>query len=481
MSMQRKLTLVLVGIALASILLVGAGVLAFTQVGAREDATAAVEEQLIALQTIATRSDENALRTVEPAVRRLGAAFDNGQLAVVLVDDGGEIRPLPTRPGTDLVTVAGSQSLIVSADQLEALRSGDTVVIDQSRNVVGLVRLDIPTRAEAVRGGIPALWARQSVGSVSSQAIRWFVLSAAIVLIASALAATWLARRFTEPLRAIQRATAAIASGKLDTRISDVGSDELGQLAGSVNAMTADLERSRAAEQQFLMSITHDLRTPLTSISGYAEALRDGAIDEPGKAGAIIGKNADRLDRLVGDLLMLAKLESRAFSFHVTSFDLITIAGEQVENARQRAEGFGVAITLVGAPGLDTTVLGDPDRTRQVIDNLIDNALKFASGAISLRVESKDSTVDLAVADDGPGIPPDDLPFVFERLYVTQLRPVRAENSSGLGLAIVRELVEGMGGSVTADRIDSGGTVIAFSLPKQHPAVLPPAPAHRSP
>ncbi len=467
MPIQRKLTLALVGITLASIVLVGAGVLAFTQLGARDSATSAVRAQLGALQTIASRSDDEALQTIEPAVRQLGEAFDNGQLAVVVVDDNGSIRSIQDRPGSERSNPGQLLSMVVSAEQLERLRLGETIVIDQPRNVVGLVRLDVPVRAG--RGGMPVLWARQSVGSVSSQATRWFVLSATIVLITSALVAAWLARRFTQPLRSMQLATSAIASGKLDTRIADVGSDELGQLASSVNAMAVDLGRSRAAEQQFLLSITHDLRTPLTSISGYAEALRDGAIDDPARAGTIIGNNADRLDRLVGDLLTLAKLGSRSFTFHLGTFDLGSIAVDQVENARHRASGLGVSIEFRGDHEIESSIVADPDRLRQVIDNLIDNAIKFATATIDVRLAASSDWVSLSVTDDGPGIPQEDLAFVFERLYVTQLRPVRAENSSGLGLAIVKELVEGMGGTVKVDRGPSGGTVITLSLPTPSP------------
>ncbi len=464
MSMQRKLVLVMVAIAFAAVTLVGAGVLVFAQVGARDDATAAVERQLTALQEIAVGRDGTTLATLEPAIRRLGIAFGDGQLAVVVIDDYGSVRTLPTRNTVPAPTVVGADALTVTDNQVDALRDGETVIIDQPRNVVGLVRLDIPVRPGAL-GGTPAIWVRQGVGAVSSRATRWFVLSAVIVMLASAVAASWLARRFTTPVRSIERATSAIASGRLDTRIENVGSDELGQLARSVNAMAADLERSRAAEQQFLLSITHDLRTPLTSISGYAEALRDGAVDDPHRAGTIIGSNADRLDRLVGDLLTLARLESKSFTFHPATIDLAVMAGEQRVSAHQRASRLGLSVELEQMPGTTTWIVADPDRTRQVIDNLIDNAVKFAASTIRLRISSTPDHVQLSVIDDGPGIPDADLPYVFERLYVTAQRPVREENSSGLGLAIVRELIEGMGATVLAKGAVGGGTEIVLQFP----------------
>ncbi len=463
MTMQRKLTAALLGVALFSIVLVGAGVLVFAQVGARADATSAVEKQLEALQTVTDRSETTPLQSIDPSLRRVGEAFGNGQVGVVMVDAIGVIEELPIRGSEGRFNAFGIDSIELDETEVAALRAGEIVTSDEGRSVVGLLAVGAANRPGPA-SSTPAIFIRHDVGAISSQAIAWFGLSAVIVLLASAVAAGWLARRFTEPIRSIERATTAIASGRLDTRVAETSTDEVGQLARSVNAMAGDLERSRAAEQQFLLSITHDLRTPLTSISGYAEALVDGAVDDPGRAGSIIGANAARLDRLVGDLLTLARLESRSFAFHLAQVDIAAIAARQVVDKRQQAESFGLAISFDDRTEADALCTVDPDRTGQVIDNLIENAVKFASTTVTIRVELEADQARVSVIDDGPGIPSDDLPFVFERLYVTKLRPVRAENSSGLGLAIVKELVEGMGGEVSATS-DGIGTTISLTFP----------------
>ena len=135
-----------------------------------------------------------------------------------------------------------------------------------------------------------------------------------------------------------------------------------------------------------------------------------------------------------------------------------------VDGIAQRAEEFGLDVGLVGTSS-PVRIDVDPDRLIQVLNNLVDNALKFASHRVEVVVRVLDAEVIVSVTDDGPGIPDADLPFVFERLYVTQLRPVRAESSSGLGLAIVRELTEGMGGRVRAGRGPNGGTTMSLAFP----------------
>ncbi len=462
MNMQRKLTAALVGVALSAIVLVGAGVLVFAQIGARQAATIAVEEQLHALQVVTDRSETTPLQTIEPSLRRVGEAFGNGQVSVVLVDDDGHVEQLPLR-GNEGHPI-GIGSIDLAATEVEALQAGEIITSDEGRTVVGLLAVSAGNRPDRL-AGTPSIFIRQSVGVISSRAIVWFVLSAAIVLLMSAVAGGWLARRFTKPIRSIEQATTAIAGGRLDTRVAEVGTDEVGQLARSVNSMAADLERSRSAEQQFLLSITHDLRTPLTSITGYAEALVDGAVDDARRAGSIIGANAARLDRLVGDLLTLARLEAQSFTFHNASADIAAITSRQVIDKRHHAESFGLTITLDDRTDGNAFCTIDPDRTGQVIDNLIENAIKFAASSVTIRVEGDAEMARVSVVDDGPGIPADDLPFVFERLYVTKLRPVRAESSSGLGLAIVRELVEGMGGTVAATS-HGVGTTITLTFPR---------------
>jgi two-component system sensor histidine kinase BaeS len=207
------------------------------------------------------------------------------------------------------------------------------------------------------------------------------------------------------------------------------------------------IERARGLERQFLMSITHDLRTPLTSIQGYAEALADEAI-EPTKAAETILAQSQRLNRLVTDLLDLSRLDARSFSLDVVSGDVVGVVAGTARAFVPKAADRNIALSYNHSEPIYASI--DAMRLDQAVANLIDNALKFARSRIDVSVFVHEGWVTVSVADDGPGIAADDLAHVFERLYVAKARPTPKESGSGLGLAIARELVAAMGGHVAA-------------------------------
>jgi len=291
----------------------------------------------------------------------------------------------------------------------------------------------------------------------------WYFAMVLLTLLGAAAVAANLGRRLTRPLRDAQIATGKIASGDLAARVPERAADgeELAGLARSINAMAEGLERSRRLERQFLLSVSHDLRTPLTSIRGFAEAISDGKAPDIPQAAGIIGAEARRLERLVGDLLELAKLDARRFSLDVRSTDVAEVVADTAEGFRPAADSAGVALTVAPAEGL--TAAADPDRLAQVLANLIENALKFASGSITVGSGRSGLGVAVWVEDDGPGIPADDLAHVFEPFWHSQRSPAR-EVGTGLGLAIVAELVAAMGGTVRAEPLDAGGTRVVVGL-----------------
>jgi two-component system sensor histidine kinase BaeS len=227
------------------------------------------------------------------------------------------------------------------------------------------------------------------------------------------------------------------------------------------------------------MSVSHDLRTPLTSIRGYAEAIGDGTAPDVGHAADVILSESRRLERLVGDLLDLAKLDARRFSLDLQPVDATEVAAGITDSFAPAAAEAGLTLT---GDGTEAMVRADPDRLAQVVANLVENAFKFASSRIDVSVRSDGpgaggagaggdgaggaGEVVIAVQDDGPGIPPDDLDRVFERMFQSDRTPAR-HTGSGLGLAIVAELVGAMGGRVQAVSpvLDSRGTRLEVRLP----------------
>jgi signal transduction histidine kinase len=237
--------------------------------------------------------------------------------------------------------------------------------------------------------------------------------------------------------------------------------------------MAASLARARRAERQFLLSVSHDLRTPLTSIRGFAEAIEDGVTADAAAAAAVIASEAQRLERLVADLLALAMLEARRFSLQPQPFDLGTAVASAAAGFAPAAAELGLTLTVDTPPPGTVSARGDTDRLAQVVANLVENALRYASGEVKVAVTNWSGPPEFFVQDDGPGIASEDLPHVFERLFVARPngdRPV----GTGLGLAIVAELVAAMGGSVRPESPlgPDGGTRMVVALPPA-PAPVP--------
>ncbi len=294
---------------------------------------------------------------------------------------------------------------------------------------------------------------------------RFLVAVAAAVVLAALLAVAlsrWLGRR----LDGLAAASTAIAGGDLGARAPADGNDEVAAVAHTFNEMAEQLEAGRRRERDFLMSVSHDLRTPLTTIRGYAEGLADDAIapDDLARVGAVLHAQAGRLSRLVDDLTQLARLEAREFELRPEPVDLAAHLKEVGEAMAARADAARVRLTIdvedVGS------VRVDPDRVAQVAGNLLENALRYTpeGGTVTLRLTRQDGHVAFSVADTGPGIDEADLPHVFERLYVAQrYRAVRPEGS-GLGLSIVRELVAIMGGRLEVASRPGSGTDVTVTL-----------------
>jgi signal transduction histidine kinase len=291
--------------------------------------------------------------------------------------------------------------------------------------------------------------------------------AAAIALGIAALVAAYLARRMTQPLAAMETTARSIAGGDLTARVdaTHVRDDELGSLANAINAMANDLDVARGHERAFLLSVSHDLRTPLTSIRGYAEAIADGTVqgvDARIRAADVISSESRRLERLVADLLDLARLDAHQFSLHAAPVDARPVVADAVEAFQPAASEIGVQLVVVGDGPVP--VVADAQRLAQIVANLVENALKFATTRVSVGLGTAGAVVELHVDDDGPGIAPADLPHVFERLYTSRTVPGRTLGT-GIGLAIVRELAVAMGGDARVEPVDSVGTRFVVTLP----------------
>ncbi len=307
----------------------------------------------------------------------------------------------------------------------------------------------------------------------------YFIAAGGVALLVAAAVAWQMSRRMARPLDEAMEVTGRIASGELARRVPVRSGDyaEFASLAGSINDMAQSLEDSRARERHLLLAVSHDLRTPLTSIRGFAEAIQDGAIEDDGQAADVIIAESRRLERLVGDLLDLTKLEARQMSISMRPTDAAEVLSTTAEGFRPAAAKSGLAIVLDCPAAALPVLAADPDRLAQLLANLLENALTFARSTVtvSLRDDPASGSGVLSVVDDGPGIAEGDLARVFERFYQADRGP-RRRMGSGLGLAIVTELAVAMGGTVRAESpvADGGGSRFVVTLQHWSEPAQPP-------
>ena len=287
-----------------------------------------------------------------------------------------------------------------------------------------------------------------------------FGIAALVGAVIAAIAAFLLAEAVARPIRRVATASRDLAAGERPGPLRVGGPSEVASLAAAFNQMADDLHRAKDSERSFLLSVSHELKTPLASIRGHGEALLDGVIEVPKAAGVVV-QEAKRLERLVRDLLDLARLNQRTFAVTPQTVDL----GHLVEEAlgRHDAESRRVGVSLLDATRGTAPAAADPDRVLQVLSNLIENALRStpAGGVVTLTA----TPGELTVVDTGPGLEPDDLPRAFERFFLYGRYAANRAVGTGLGLAIVKELTEAMGGSVTVHSAPGHGTTFVVSLP----------------
>jgi two-component system sensor histidine kinase BaeS len=288
-------------------------------------------------------------------------------------------------------------------------------------------------------------------------------------------------RSIARPISALAVASEQLASGNLDTRVTPSGEDEIGTLQRGFNSMAARLQESMqresdqrlrsdellAANRELIANVSHELRTPVALIRGHLEAIEG---ESEGSAGylRIAVRETDRLERLVDDLFQLTRLESKRLSLDLAPFDPSSAAREAVEALAEPARREAGILVRAEAHSGDGQCDGDRARFVQVLMNLIRNAIRYTpeGGIILVSTQGRATTIEVTVRDTGSGIPPEDLPHVFDRFYRADPSRNRASGGAGLGLAIARELIEAMGGRISVESVVDEGTAFTIEMPR---------------
>ena len=405
-------------------------------------------------------------------------------------------------------TVVGAAAGLVSGDQTDVSAAAQGRSVQGSRTIAG-VRYLVDVEPVDGGGGVLLLQKASDARAVTRGVVWRFVLALLVGLLTAALLAGLLARRLTRPLAGAALAAQRLATGERDVRLAEDGPTEVTAVASSLNSLATSLATSEGRQREFLLSISHELRTPLTAIKGFAEALADRVStgDAAVAAGRTIEAEANRLQRLVSDLLDLARLAADDFRLDLADVDLGELVREAGEVWSGRCSAVGVVFRLE-LPDEPVTALTDATRLRQVLDGLAENALRVTPAgrpivfALALETGGAPGVPGepgepgepgaaagparsvLAVRDGGPGLSAGDRAVAFERgVLYERYRGVR-QVGTGLGLALAAGLVGCLGGTAEAAEAPEGGAAFLVRLPLSTPGPsvtpLDAAPHHSS-
>jgi two-component system, OmpR family, sensor kinase len=323
-----------------------------------------------------------------------------------------------------------------------------------------------------VYGHIQAASSLRTVDAAIDWLLKIMLIGGAIALLASLLLGDFLTRRALQPIDTIsQTAQQITAADDLSRRIPyDGPPDEIGQLTHTFNATLERLERLFNAQRRFVADVSHEMRTPLTTIQGNVDLMRRFGHDQ--EAMDAIQGETERMSRLVGDLLLLAKADAGRLSLEKQPVELDTLVLEVYNQARMFSDSITVELGAIE----QAQIMGDADRLKQLLLNLVSNGIKYtpAGGMVTLSMECDAQGVRIHVSDTGVGIPEDDLPHIFDRFYRVDKARSRAQGGTGLGLSIARWIADAHGGQLSVtSQVDRGSTfTVRLPVLQQH---APPA------
>ncbi len=299
------------------------------------------------------------------------------------------------------------------------------------------------------------------VGTMSKIAI--------LVLIAGMIGCYFISERIVIPLKNIDKAAKCFAVGNFDVRVQVVGKDEIAELATTMNSMAESLSELEKLRSGFLANVSHDLRTPMTIISGYIDGILDGAIprEKQDYYLGIVATEVRRLSRLVGTLLDISRIQAGDRKFNIQEFDICSKSVEIMLSNESRIEAKKLDVDI-DFEREKMSVLADSDAIHQVIYNLVDNAIKFSyeKGILRLKVTQPETKkVKIEVYNEGKGIPKDELKYVFDRFYKADKSRGLDKSGVGLGLYISRTIVEAMGGRISVDSEEEKWCCFTVVLP----------------
>jgi signal transduction histidine kinase len=380
-------------------------------------------------------------------------------------------------------TWQGVQPVVIQAGRLSAARivlvaTNGTVIGDSKEEYLGKVNYTNSsitplqlTEAQMLLGElyiIPDLTGEpyKTFRELSASTRSFLLIGGSIAIALALVLIFFLSRRITSPIAVLSRTARRLGQGDLSQRVDVQGEGEVAALAQAFNTMAADMENNEQLRRNLIADVAHELRTPLSNIQGYLEAIRDGVIEPDDATIRSLNEEAALLSRLVNELQELSLAEAGELKLVYQAEDIIALVKQAVDPWQPQAKIKGISLSL-NLPDNLPMVNIDWQRINQVMHNLLENAVAHTSkgGSITVAAIRRGDWVEVSVSDTGEGIPAADLPNIFERFYRVDRSRARATGGSGLGLTIAKRLVEAHGGKITVSSQFGRGSRFSFTLP----------------
>ncbi|MGX8714444.1 MAG: sensor histidine kinase [Lachnospiraceae bacterium] len=309
--------------------------------------------------------------------------------------------------------------------------------------------------------------------------VELMVSTVFIMLITALLMFLWVYGAVISPIQKLRKATREIRDGNLDYQLDVVGDDEISVLCQDFEDMRVRLKRNAEEKvrdeemnREMISNISHDLKTPITSIKGYVEGIMDGVASSPDRLDRYIRtiyNKANDMDRLVDELTIYSKIDTNNIPYNFSPIGVVDYFGDCSEELQLELEGQGIRMQYTNLCSPDVRIIADPEQLKRVINNIVSNSVKYMDkkhGIISMRVKDLGDMVQVDIEDNGKGIAVRDLPYIFDRFYRTDKARSSKKGGSGIGLAIARKIIEDHGGMIWAASREGIGTIMYFSLRK---------------
>lgn len=385
---------------------------------------------------------------------------------IVLMEKNGSREVIITNRSGDIINSSDHSYKLLEEFQflISDLNSKkDEIIVSDWRNSAYIVSAHPYKISNNQSGYVLMFQSTNSMNQMVKNMNMHFVISGVTSIIILFIVYTVLSKFLTRPLIRMKEATEKLSEGDFDVSLPELGNDELGELSSSIQKLGNDLKRLKSERNEFLASIAHELRTPLTYLIGYSKIAMKEEVSEKERSYylEIIGEESKRMRDLVKNLLDLAKMDENSFTVSKEYFGARTFFENVCKLVAPSYEIKKIKIDLVCEEGL--LIFADPIRLEQIVINLLDNALKYSDehSDVILECYKKENQTIIMVMDTGIGIPPDEMELIFEKLHRVEKSRSRAHGGSGIGLAVVKELVMAHGGKIEVkSKVGEGSTFI---------------------